>query len=91
MKKKLKIEELKVQSFITELKPDIARTAKGGEDSTPIASSAPCTAVSVAATALVWGAYTDISKANSWFPYNHSTECTKVTTGNNTSTTKKAA
>lgn len=31
-KKKLKLEELKVQSFITELQPDVANTAKGGDD-----------------------------------------------------------
>jgi len=31
MKKKLNIDELKVQSFITELKPEHAQTAKGGE------------------------------------------------------------
>lgn len=34
MKKKLNIEELKVLSFITELKPEHAQTAKGGEDGT---------------------------------------------------------
>lgn len=33
-RKKLKLEELKVQSFITELAPGIAHTAKGGDDST---------------------------------------------------------
>lgn len=51
MKKKLRIEELKVQSFVTELHPETARTAKGGdgEESTPT-----CTAVTVAA----WAAYT---------------------------------
>ncbi len=32
MKKlKLKIDELKVQSFVTELNPELAHTAKGGE------------------------------------------------------------
>ncbi len=31
-KKKLKLDELKIQSFITELKPDHAQTAKGGSD-----------------------------------------------------------
>jgi len=34
MKKKLNIDELKVQSFITELKPGHAQTAKGGDDGT---------------------------------------------------------
>jgi hypothetical protein len=33
MKKKLKLDDLRVQSFITELKPDVAHTAKGGDDS----------------------------------------------------------
>jgi len=31
---RLKLEELKVQSFVTELKPELAQTAKGGDDST---------------------------------------------------------
>jgi|GEM_PF-1507179 len=34
MKKKLNIDELKIQSFITELKPEHAQTAKGGEATT---------------------------------------------------------
>lgn len=32
IRKKLKLEELKVQSFITELQPNVAHTAKGGDD-----------------------------------------------------------
>lgn len=87
MKKKLKIEELKVQSFITELKPDIARTAKGGDDEM-VNSTAPCYAVSVAATVAVWNVYTTISKANSLAPYNNSTECTKITSTTTTTTTR---
>ncbi|MGO4294252.1 pinensin family lanthipeptide [Chitinophaga sp. RAB17] len=31
-RKKLKLDELKVQSFVTELSPELARTAKGGDD-----------------------------------------------------------
>ena len=31
---RLALEELQVQSFITELKPELAQTAKGGDDST---------------------------------------------------------
>ncbi|HVI45576.1 MAG TPA: pinensin family lanthipeptide [Chitinophaga sp.] len=31
---RLQLEELKVQSFVTELKPEVAQTAKGGDDST---------------------------------------------------------
>lgn len=31
-RKKIKLEELKIQSFITELQPDAAQTAKGGDD-----------------------------------------------------------
>ncbi|WP_414648926.1 pinensin family lanthipeptide [Chitinophaga sp.] len=31
-RKKLKLEELRVQSFITELQPEVAQTAKGGDD-----------------------------------------------------------
>ncbi len=34
-KKKLKLDELKIQSFITELKPGHAQTAKGGSDPLP--------------------------------------------------------
>jgi hypothetical protein len=35
MKKlKLKLDELKVQSFVTELNPGLSQTAKGGEDDT---------------------------------------------------------
>jgi len=34
MKKKLNIDQLKVQSFITELKSEHAQTAKGGNDDT---------------------------------------------------------
>jgi len=30
--KRLKLDELKVQSFVTELAPDLAHTAKGGEE-----------------------------------------------------------
>jgi hypothetical protein len=32
MKIKLKLDELKIQSFITELKSQVAHTAKGGND-----------------------------------------------------------
>lgn len=37
-RKKLKLEELRVQSFITELKSDVAHTAKGGDDDTTTGS-----------------------------------------------------
>lgn len=43
-RKKLKLEELKVQSFITELQPGVAHTAKGGDDAT---WDLVCTAASV--------------------------------------------
>jgi len=43
MKKKLNIDELKVQSFITELKPELAQTAKGGDDNTTTLTPTPTT------------------------------------------------
>ncbi|HVI45577.1 MAG TPA: pinensin family lanthipeptide [Chitinophaga sp.] len=33
---RLQLEELKVQSFVTELKPETAQTAKGGDDGTSV-------------------------------------------------------
>jgi len=39
-KRRLKLAELKVQSFVTELRPGMAHTAKGGDDDT---ANALCT------------------------------------------------
>jgi len=75
-KKKLNIDELKLESYLTELAPEISATAKGGE-----ASSLPCaTAVSTA--------YSVVAQNQSWFPYNGSSECKQTTTTTTTTTTK---
>jgi len=42
-KRRLKLAELKVQSFVTELRPGMAHTAKGGDDDT---ANALCTIIS---------------------------------------------
>ena len=78
-RKKFKIEDIKIQSFITELQPEIAKTAKGGKDSNSISivSADPLTT-------------NTISKAQSLWPYNNSTECTKITTTTTTTTTQLA-
>ncbi|RFS26887.1 hypothetical protein DVR12_03635 [Chitinophaga silvatica] len=89
MKKKLKLDELKVQSFITELKPEIAHTAKGGDDA--YTTTPQCVIASAAVTALTWTIYTDYSKAQSWPPYGNSTECTKITTTTVTTTNRLIA
>lgn len=47
-KKKLKLEELKVQSFVTELQPDVAHTAKGGDDDGSLGTV--CDSVNVSAS-----------------------------------------
>lgn len=81
-KKKLKIQELKVQSFVTELDPEIAQTAKGGEGEGSI-SKTSAWSVSVYSVIEV---SKEITKAKSWFPYEDSTECTKITTTTGTTT-----
>ncbi len=74
MKRKLRINDLKIQSFITELDSALAKTAKGGDDS---ASAVACPSITV--YFVYYGA------AQSWFP-GGSTDCTKITTTTTTTT-----
>ncbi len=91
MKKKLRIQELKIQSFITELDSSLAKTAKGGDDpdaTTPVLSAASAVLASaVAYYTMISTLYGAISRPQSLFPYSGSTECTKITT---TTTTTSA-
>ncbi len=87
MKKKLKIQELKIQSFVTELDSSSAKTAKGGSDTVAVC----WTAVTVAASTAISSAYSAVSKAKSWWPYDNSTECTKITTTTTSSAPAPAA
>lgn len=84
-KKKLKIQELKVQSFITELDPEIAQTAKGGEGEGTISKLSKTSAWTVSIYASI-EISKEVTKAKSWFPYEDSTECTKITTTTGTTT-----
>lgn len=79
-RKKLKIEELKVQSFITELQPDVAHTAKGGEGNESTTGCIASVVASIGSIKEGWDIYTDVSKAKSWWPYDGSTACLKITT-----------
>ncbi len=90
MKKKLRIQELKIQSFITELDSALARTAKGGDDpeaTTPMISATSIVLGSVVAYyTMLSNLYGAISRPQSLFPYAGSTECTKITTTTTTTT-----
>lgn len=80
MKKKLKIQELKIQSFVTELDASTAKTAKGGSDTVGVCGASVIITAITAVSGAVSTAYSVISKAKSWWPYDNSTECTKITT-----------
>lgn len=47
---KIQLEELRVQSFLTELKPDVAFTAKGGDDQS---LDGWCTVISTVLSAII--------------------------------------
>jgi hypothetical protein len=53
MKIKLKLDELKIQSFITELKPQVAHTAKGGDSDVSAGGSGCSTQHTVCMTCLL--------------------------------------
>ncbi len=72
MKKKLRIHDLRIQSFITELDSAIAKTAKGGDD--------PSMPIVVGDSLISFCGYYNVPKDQSLFPYNGSAECTKITT-----------
>ncbi len=72
MKKKLKIQELKIQSFVTELDLSTAKTAKGG--SLPFTTSTSDSNITVCGPV----DYTT-TRAKSWWPYD-SQACAKITT-----------
>jgi len=82
-RKKLKIQELKIQSFITELDPEIAKTAKGGDDTT---FTSTFTILESHVTVCPTNP-TNTNQTKSWFPYEDSAACTKVTTTTGTTTT----
>ncbi len=79
MKKKLRIQELKIQSFITELDSALARTAKGGDDTDNTTTQLETISV-IQYPTMPPGELGYTSKAQSLFPYNGSEECTKITT-----------
>lgn len=77
-RKKLKIQEIKIQSFVTELDPEIARTAKGGDGTTFTVLESHITVCPTNPT--------NTNQTKSWFPYEDSAACTKVTTTTGTTT-----
>ncbi len=80
MKRKLRIQDLKIQSFITELDSTLAKTAKGGDDSDATTQISVIPAPGIIPMPYYPGG------AQSLFPYNGSTECTKITTTTTTTT-----
>jgi len=78
-RKRLRIQELKIQSFITELDPEIAATAKGGVDIKSMTQNSQLTYCPTNPTH-------PGNTTNSWFPYDDASGCTKVTTTTGTTT-----
>ncbi len=75
MKKRLRIQDLKIQSFITELDSALAKTAKGGDETTiPAETMISC----LSSPPIGYPVYPQ--QQQSLFPYNGSAECTKITT-----------